>query len=186
MGAVASTPQFQQLVAQHAAVQKSKQVREVTLGLRGTLPAGGAKTQICVRPQMPFRGHRLVVAKAPADAEIHEITVGHITQLGSPGPVPAKIFDPSSMGVRMQLDTCNVAQDIILTVSSNTGGEFSGALFGAAMTDGNFEPPFDTGEAAEPLIDLAEATLKYEDEKYEPGVTLEELKDAGWNVPEDE
>ena len=134
---------------------------------------------------MPFRGEKIIIG-SPDDAVVHGVRVANMEQLASAGPVPGAAIS----GVAMQMDPCNVAQDISLIVSSAKGGLFAAAIMGVSPGDGGVdEPPFDVGMdggAPDPLVEMAAVALKTEDERYEPGVTIDELKELGWDVPDDD
>lgn len=173
---ISQPPAFAAMAGPHMS-RPPMQVRRYTLAFPKTTLAPGVKTRLTVRPQMPFRPERLVIPDEYSDAEIHEIMVGNRQQLVSSNTLPASLFGPTQIGVNMQFDTANVAQDITIVVSRPKGGDFMAVFMGAGAGDGGdfIGTPVSDLEA-EPLVQEAEKAIKEEDERYEPGITLEELE----------
>lgn len=112
--------------------------REYPLGFdSGTPGVGpGATATITTRPQLPFRGNRLVV---PSDIGgnflIHDLKIGNRSQFVANGAVPARTFSEQGVGVSLSLDTAMVSQDVTLVVENTSGGpvRFTASLIGVAM-----------------------------------------------------
>lgn len=189
LSAVQGTPQFMALVSKHAAAiggprmqSKPPTTRQYLINFPKTTLRPGVRTVLRARPQMPFRGEKLIVAQGAEDALIHGLVVGSRQQFASLGDMPAAIF--ATGGAACPMDVCNVAQAIELEVSRPNGGDFSAVILGVALTDGGGpEAPFDVPQPQpDRLVEVAQAAIKEEEERYEPGVSLEELRDAGWDV----
>jgi len=89
------------------------------------------------RPQIVFRGERLVVPSSiAADFALIDIKVGNRSQLANSTALPAQVFQENAVGVRLALDTAVVAQDIALIVenvsASGSAETFIAALIGTA------------------------------------------------------
>jgi len=172
--AVASTPQFQQLVAQHAAamgimtppaqpssgggpgvayggqpVVQERQLRDtraLALGFFATnIPNNGGQFNVISRPQVLFRGERLVIPDSPAwpgqsgstQADsflINDIKIGNKSQLVEATSLPARAFAENAVGVRLSLDTASIAQDVVVAVSNVdvTAATFRAVMFGTS------------------------------------------------------
>ena len=89
------------------------------------------------RPQIVFRGERLVVPSSiAADFALIDIKVGNRSQLANSTALPAQVFQENAVGVRLALDTAVVAQDIALIVENvsamGSAETFIAALIGTA------------------------------------------------------
>ncbi len=138
----------------------------------------GERRRIVQHPQAPFRGEELRIPQEFSDATVHEIMVGNRLQ-GGGGDMSAKFFTPGAKKLPLSLDTANVAQDVALEVSRPNGGDFDALLVGPMMDDGSMPPTPDFDET-EPLVEEAVLAIREEEERYEPGITLEELEALGW------
>ena len=137
----------------------------------------GEQMRMTARPQTLFRGERFVIPDEFKDASIHSICVGNREQLQPGSPLPAGVFLASAGGMKIDIDSASVAQDIVITVSRPSGGDFNAVLVGSTSGEPFFSSPmFEELLDEEPLVDEAAAALKDIDEAYEPGVTLEELE----------
>jgi hypothetical protein len=112
--------------------------REFPLGFDSgitPIPAGGTAS-ITSRPQVPFRGERLIVPSDIAGSfTITDLRVGKNSQFSSSGAVPARTFQENAVGIRLQLDTAQISQDITINVQ-NIGGApqtFRASLIGSAL-----------------------------------------------------
>jgi hypothetical protein len=166
MAAVASTPQFAALVSQHAAnmgmnapqasvggpgmayggqpqVQDRalSSTRELALGFYQPGIASGTSYNVTSRPQVLFRGERLVISDSPAwpggssqtDAfQVLDIKVGNRSQLVEATGLPARAFAENAVGVRLSLDTASIAQDVVIAVQNvdTTSATFRAVIFG--------------------------------------------------------
>ena len=109
-----------------------ERAREYPLGFVSAAAVAAAGTvQVVSRPQVVFRPERLFV---PSDIAgqftINQIVVGKNPMQASFDPLPARIFDERSVGVRMVMDTAQISQDCVLNVT-NIGG--APAFFRAAL-----------------------------------------------------
>ncbi len=98
--------------------------------------AAGATSIITVRPQVPYRIDRFVVASAVAGSFIiNDIKVGARSQLPSTSAVPAAMFSELATESALELDTAEVAQDITVSVTNTSGGalRFTGGFYGRAV-----------------------------------------------------
>jgi hypothetical protein len=89
--------------------------------------------EITARPQVLFRGRRLLVGSTiAANFTIEDIKVGRNSQFVGTGPQPAEAFRDTATGDNISLDTCKPGVDITITVK-NIGGaaaDFRATLFG--------------------------------------------------------
>jgi hypothetical protein len=124
----------QGLIVNHTQPTKA---REFPLGFESALPVGpGATSSITSRPQVPFRGERLIVPSDIAGSfTLLDLRVGKNSQFSSSGAVPARTFQENAVGIRLQLDTAQISQDITINVQ-NIGGApqtFRASLIGSAL-----------------------------------------------------
>jgi hypothetical protein len=85
--------------------------------------AAGATANITQRPQELFRPERIVIPAAiAASFLVNDIKVGNRSQFLSSGALPAATFSETSFGVRLLLDTCQVAMDLALNVTNVSAG----------------------------------------------------------------
>ena len=93
----------------------------------------GETTEITARPQVLFRGRRLLVGSSIAGSfTIEDIKVGRNSQFVGTGPQPAEAFRETATGDNISLDTCKPGVDISITVRNITGAaaDFRATLFG--------------------------------------------------------
>ena len=100
-------------------------------------PIPGGAIDVVSRPQIVFRGERLVVPSSIASFfALIDIKVGNRSQLANSTALPAQVFQENAVGVRLALDTAVVAQDIALIVenvsASGSAETFIAALIGTA------------------------------------------------------
>ena len=118
--------------------QSYEKTREYPIGFDSgtTLIAAGAQASITVRPQIPFRGERLVVPSDIAGSfTIDDIRVGKNSQFVATGSVPARTFQETGVGVRLSLDTCQVSMDLVLVATniSLASARFRATMIGRAV-----------------------------------------------------
>ena len=172
--AVANTPQFQALVAQHAAAmgmmappaqpssgggpgaayggqpqvqdRPLRDTRELALGFYQPGIGAGTNFNVTSRPQVLFRGERLVIPDSPAypgqaagttQADsflINDIKIGNRSQLVEATALPARAFAENAVGVRLSLDSASIAQDVVIAVSNvdTSAGTFRAVMFGTS------------------------------------------------------
>jgi hypothetical protein len=109
------------------------ELREQTLGFFQSGLASATVTAVISRPQIVFRGERLVIPSTlSANFSINDIRIGNRSQLGNSNVLPAQMFIETAVGVRLSLDTAQIAQDIAIEVNniSNTNVTFQAALIG--------------------------------------------------------
>jgi len=96
----------------------------VPLGFQGDLPPAGRGLVLNVRPQIPFRPEILTVAPECAGlGTLTDFVIGIRSQMVGVTPLPLTVFSPAlwqnvktmhTLLGRMQMDACDVAQDISL------------------------------------------------------------------------
>lgn len=109
------------------------ELREQTLGFFQSGLASGTLTPVISRPQVIFRGERLVIpSTVSANFTVQDIRIGNRSQLANSNQLPAQVFIETAVGVRLSLDTAQIAQDIAIEVNniSNTNVTFQAALIG--------------------------------------------------------
>lgn len=129
----------QRMVQQGLVVQRERptKAREFPLGFESpTTIAPGATATITSRPQIPFRGERLIIPSDIAGSfSVLDLRVGKNSQFTSSGAVPARTFQENAVGIRLHLDTAQISQDVTLSVQ-NIGGApqtFRASLIGSAV-----------------------------------------------------
>lgn len=139
-----ASPAMQQAIAQRMVadgliVQRERptKAREFPLGFESpTTIAPGATATITSRPQIPFKGARLIVPSDIAGSfSILDLRVGKNSQFTSSGAVPARTFQENAVGIRLSLDTAQISQDVTLQVQ-NIGGApqtFRASIIGSAV-----------------------------------------------------
>ncbi len=124
-------------MAPHVAVRKEETLREYPLGFYQAAVAASAVAIVTSRPQVLFRGERLVIAASvSANFLIIDLKVGKNSQLANSNQIPAEVFDQTSVGVRLHFDTAVVAQDIDLIVQNSDSvdaHDFKAAILGTAV-----------------------------------------------------
>lgn len=113
------------------------QARVFPLGFVSSgLIAPGASQIIISRPQVIYRGERLVVPSDVAgDFTIDDVKVGKDSQFVADGPIPARALQENAWGVYFQLDTAQISQNIQLSVTNISGASrtFRAMLIGSAV-----------------------------------------------------
>jgi len=100
----------------------------------GSILAGNSAT-ITSRPQVLFRGERLVVPSDIAgDFTVDDVKVGKDSQFVAEGSIPARVLQENAVDVLFQLDTAQISQDITISVTNISGAPrtFRAALIGSA------------------------------------------------------
>jgi hypothetical protein len=115
-----------------------RDMREFPLGFfQSGIGVGVGTIEVISRPQIVFRGERLVIpstAVAPFFSLI-DVKIGNRSQLVNSTALPAQVFTETAVGIRLSLDTATVAQDISLAVQNIdpvTAHTFQAALIGTA------------------------------------------------------
>jgi hypothetical protein len=108
--------------------------RRFPLGFESTAPiAAGASATITARPQVLFKGQRLVIPSDIAgNFTIDDLKVGKDSQFVADGSIPGRVLQENATMVEFDLDTAQISQDITLNVT-NIGGApatFRAALWG--------------------------------------------------------
>lgn len=95
----------------------------------------GASATITSRPQVIFKGQRLVVPSDVAGSFVlDDVKVGKDSQFVAEGSIPARVLQENAVDVAFELDTAQISQDISISVT-NIGGApavFRAALIGQA------------------------------------------------------
>jgi hypothetical protein len=113
-----------------------RSAREFVIGLGSTALPPLSSANIAVQPQVIFRPERIVIpSNLAADFLITDIKVGKNSQLVSPGAIPAVVFVENAFGVRLKMDTAQIAQFITISVTNQNGAarNFQGAIIGPAV-----------------------------------------------------
>lgn len=96
---------------------------------------GGDSTTITSRPQVLFRGERLVIPSDIAgDFVIDDVKVGKDSQFVAEGSIPGRVLQENAVDVAFQLDTAQISQDITISATNISGAPrtFRAALIGSA------------------------------------------------------
>lgn len=110
--------------------------RQYPLGFPTTSMATLTSTNVVAQTQVLFRGRRLIIASDIAAAFlINDFRIGKNSQFPSTGPVPARVFSETAVGVDLSLDTAQISQNISLNVTNTSGSTviFNAALLGDAL-----------------------------------------------------
>jgi hypothetical protein len=110
--------------------------RVQSIGFESLQIAPHSSADIPTKPQVLFRGTRLIVGSAIAQFfTIDDIKVGRTSQFVATGSQPAEAFKETATGENVSLDTCRPGMDIVLQVTniSDTAQDFRAALFGDAV-----------------------------------------------------
>lgn len=113
-----------------------RSAREYVIGLGSTAIPAGASANIGVQPQVLFRPERIVIPSTiAADFLITDIKVGKNSQLVAPGAIPAIVFAENAFGVRLKMDTSQIAQFVTLSITNQNAAarNFQGAIIGPAV-----------------------------------------------------
>ena len=97
--------------------------------------APGVSVVIVSRPQVLFRGERLVVpSDFSGDFVIDDVKVGKDSQFVAEGAIPARVLQEDAVHVAFQLDTAQISQDVSISVTNISGAArtFRAALIGRA------------------------------------------------------
>jgi len=99
------------------------------------IPSDGAVHEVISRPQVCFRGERLLIpAKIARYFDIMDLKVGRNSQLVNSTRLPAEMFEKNAVGMRMKWETASVAQDITICVFNRSKYKrtFRASLVGTA------------------------------------------------------
>ncbi len=111
--------------------------REYPIGFdSGSDVPGLGSATLRQQPQIIFRPERLVIVSAIASFfNVEDIKVGKNSQTVASGAIPASSFAETAFGVRMKLDTAQISQDIILSVTNIDAAphRFRATFFGEAV-----------------------------------------------------
>lgn len=128
-----------QILAKKGLVLKESQPtksRTFPLGFESaTTIIAGASATITSRPQVIFKGQRLVIPSDIAGSfTIDDVKVGKDSQFVAEGSIPARVLQENAVDVAFELDTAQISQDISISVT-NIGGApavFRAGLIGQA------------------------------------------------------
>jgi hypothetical protein len=97
-----------------------RDMREYPLGFLQAGIGVGVTAEVISRPQVTFRGERLVIpTSVAANFALNDIKVGNRSQLVNSTSLPAEMFQENAIGIRLAMDTATVAQDIALSVTNS-------------------------------------------------------------------
>lgn len=116
--------------------QRLDEARELLLGFGPTSLLNGSTNVFTTQPQLPFRPSRFVIPSAAvANFSINDLKIGKNSQFLSSNSVPAAVFSELAVGVALGLDTCNVGQQITVSVTNTAAAPatFSAALIGTSL-----------------------------------------------------
>jgi len=116
--------------------QRLDEARELLLGFGPTAIAGGGTSTFTTQPQLPFRPSRFVIpSNTVAQFSVNDLKIGKNSQFLSSNSVPAAVFSELAVGVALGLDTCNVGQQITVSITAIIGGPytFAAALIGTSL-----------------------------------------------------
>lgn len=105
------------------------------LSSSGTV-AASTTTTITARPQTLFRPERLVIQDSGGNFTVNDLKIGKNSQFVAAGSLPSAVFAANAFGVRLKMDTCQVAMDVAINVTNNDGGaahSFTSALIGPSV-----------------------------------------------------
>jgi hypothetical protein len=115
---------------------KPTKSRVFPLGFESDGPiAPGASVVIVSRPQVLFRGERLVIPSDIAgDFVVDDVKVGKDSQFVAEGSIPGRVLQENARDVAFQLDTAQISQDVSISITNISGAArtFRAALIGRA------------------------------------------------------
>jgi hypothetical protein len=120
-------------------------LRDFPLGFLQTAVAKSGSVTVSEKPQVIFRGSRLVLpttieaSPIPNPFRLQDLKVGQRSQFVSATRVPAVVFSEQGVGVALSLDTCSTGQDVslqVLNTDSASTHDFEGALIGTVQLPG--------------------------------------------------
>lgn len=145
MSGLAMNPALhQQLLAQKLAQSsvvttetKPTRAREYPIGFLSNGPIlPGLSAQVISQPQIVFRPERIVIPSDIAGQfQLDQVIVGKNNQFVASQPIPGRVFAENGVGVRLQMDTAQISQNIVMQVT-NIGGAaatFRAAIIGPAV-----------------------------------------------------
>jgi hypothetical protein len=121
-----------------------RDIREFSLGFKQTNILAFGTFNVTSRPQVIFRGERMVIPDSPAggigspmitdEFDVLDLKVGNRSQLVEATSLPARAFAENAVGVRLALDTASIAQDVVIQVQEQLGASatFKAVIFGTA------------------------------------------------------
>lgn len=98
--------------------------------------AATAASTLSATPQVVFKPQRLIIPAAIADNfVITDLKVGKNSQLAATGNIPAATFVAGAFDVKLNLDTCQIAMGISLSVTNISGAavRFLACMIGPAV-----------------------------------------------------
>jgi hypothetical protein len=107
-----------------------------SIGFTRTAVPANTTVEITARPQVLFRGTRLLVSGSIAtNFMIEDIKVGRNSQFVGTGAQPAEAFKDTATGDNVSLDACKAGVDLTLIVTNISGAatDFRASLFGDAI-----------------------------------------------------
>jgi hypothetical protein len=93
----------------------------------------GASIDITSRPQVLFRGTRLLIPSSIGQVvRVEDVKVGRTSQFAAIGAQPGIAYSELSTADNLQLDTCSPGMDVTLRITNRGGAavDFSATLFG--------------------------------------------------------
>lgn len=96
------------------------EMRELPVGFDSvTAVVKSTSTKLTQRPQVLFRPERLSVDDTISPFfTIDDLKVGNKSQLVSSGSLPASTFSSKAFGMRLKMDTCDPAIDLVLSITN--------------------------------------------------------------------
>ena len=113
--------------------RKPTKNRIQSLGFNRSAVPANTTVEIVARPQVLFRGTRLLVGSSIAPFfVVDDVKVGRNSQFVGTGAQPAEAFRDTATGDNVALDTCRPGVDITLIVTNTDGTakDFRASLFG--------------------------------------------------------
>jgi len=121
-------------------------LRAFPMGFFSAAVGKSAQTTVTEKPQVIFRGSRLVLPDELTPAapignpfRLNDLKVGQRSQFVSATRIPAIVFSFQGVGVALSLDTCSTGQDITLVVTNTDAAathDFEAALIGDCQLPG--------------------------------------------------
>lgn len=132
LAALPGYPQGQKL-----RVRPPTSAREYVMGIDSVnTVAAAASLSIASRPQVVFRPDRIIVPSTIAGSFlINDLKVGKNSQFVNSTAVPAEAFTQGAVGVRLKMDTAQISQDLVVSVTNISAGalRFNAAIIGPAV-----------------------------------------------------
>src|SRR5579864_4017538 len=144
-GGLSTVDAYTSIKPDQSAYHRLPNVRHQVLGAAAAVFAAAGSGPLVFKPQMPFKGNRLVIPSATlAGTTISNMLVGTKPQYAAASTEPFDLFEEQSTGGTWDLDMCEVGQSIQCTVTVTAATTVNACIVGE-VHDGKSYPPLLSG-----------------------------------------